>query len=134
MDDFDIIILAASSSKGFIESSTILNEDSTSKNPSLSVQNANVQTTTGRRRNRSINQPDNSISDSLPPPSTNSKLLPKTLLPIFGERTLLTNLLLTLSEVGVHSRHHIFIVVKKSEQALIKSELDKIGKFSGRGD
>jgi len=29
----------------------------------------------------------------------------------------------------VQSRHHIFIVVKKSEQALIASQLDKIGRF-----
>lgn len=131
MDDFDIIILAASSSKQFIESCTLLQEDSTSKNPSLTVQNATVQTTAGRRRNRSMNEPEAIRPMSITPPLTGGKLLPKTLLPIMGERTLLSNLLLTLAEAGVQTKHHIFIVVKKSEQALIASQLDKIGRFSG---
>ena len=131
MDDFDIIILAASSSKQFIESCTLLQEDSTSKNPSLTVQNATVQTKTGRRRTTSINQPESVIRPTSITPPPSGQLLPKSLLPIMGERTLLSNLLLTLTEAGVQSRHHIFIVVKKSEQALIASQLDKIGRFSG---
>ena len=150
MDDFDIIILAASSSSRFNESCSLLqngNVVATGPKPSGAVTGA-VQSTVGgpakspdainhRQRTRSrsdrpagaaaaaqaLDNATQSASSGSTLPASNSVLLPKTLLPVVGDRSILVNLLYTLLEAGVPQKHHIFLVVKKSEQLLVETTL-----------
>ena len=66
------------------------------------------------------------LIDHTNPNNSLFKYLPKTLLPLCYNQTLLSNILFTLYQAGFTTKNQIYVVVKKTECAAITASLKKI--------